>query len=73
MTIANIAPIVGHEWTEVLTMYETIQTITNIVCIVFCVYGTIVFSRWHHVAEKTDIAIDELREELKEGADHADD
>ena len=37
MTIANIAPIVGHEWTEVLTMYETIQTITNIVCIVF--YG----------------------------------
>ncbi len=52
-------------------MYETIQTITNIVCIVFCVYGTIVFSRWHHVAEKTDIAIDELREELKEGADHA--
>lgn len=51
-------------------MYETIQTITNIVCIFFCVYGTIVFSRWHSVAEKTDIAIDELRQELKEGQGH---
>lgn len=52
-------------------MYETIQTITNIMCIFFCVYGTIVFSRWHSVAEKTDIMLDELRQELKEGQDHA--
>ena len=59
--------------TEVLTMYETIQTITNIVCICFAVYGMIVFSRWHSVVEKTDIAIDELRQELKEGKDHAGD
>lgn len=52
-------------------MYETIQTIANIACICFAVYGMIVFSRWHSVAEKTDIAIDELRQELKEGQDHA--
>lgn len=52
-------------------MYETIQTIADIAAIFFCVYGIIVFSRWHSVAEKTDIAIDELRQELKEGQDHA--
>lgn len=45
-------------------MYETIQTVTNIVCICFCVYGIIVFSRWHTVAEKTNIAIDEFRKAL---------
>lgn len=50
-------------------MYETIQAITNIVCICFCVYGIIVFARWHTVAEKTNIVIDELRAELKEDAD----
>lgn len=49
-------------------MYETIQTIANITCICFAVYGMIVFSRWHSAAEKTDIAIDELRQELKEEA-----
>ncbi len=52
---------------EVLTMYETIQTITNIACICFVVYGIIVFSRWHSVAEKTDIVLDELRQEIKDG------
>lgn len=52
-------------------MYETIQTITNIVCICFAVYGMIVFSRLHSVAEKTDIMLDELRQELNEGQDHA--
>lgn len=51
-------------------MYETIQTITNIVCICFAVYGIIVFSRWHSVAEKTDIVLEELRQEIKDGADH---
>ncbi len=48
-------------------MYETIQTITNIACICFAVYGIIVFSRWHSVAEKTDIL---LGQEMKEGQDH---
>ncbi len=51
-------------------MHETIQTITNIACICFAVYGMIVFSRWHSVAEKTDIMLNELRQELKEEKDH---
>lgn len=51
-------------------MIEIIQTITNIVCICFVVYETIVFSRWHSIAEKTDIVFNELRQEIKDGVDN---
>lgn len=64
------AQIVEQGWTEVLTMDETIKTIANIACICFAVYGIIVFSRWRSVVEKIDIVFDELRQEIKDGADH---
>lgn len=47
-------------------MSETIQTIANIACICFCVYGIIVFARLHATVEKANIAIDEALTALRD-------
>ena len=47
---------------------KIIQTIASVASICFCVYGVIVFSRWHSIAEKTNIMLDELWQEMKEDA-----
>ena len=46
---------------------ETIEAIVDIVCLGFLAYGIFVYHKWYSVAKKADDALNELREESKDG------
>ena len=43
-------------------MAEILSIIVSAVCIVWAVYGIVVFWRWDKIAKKTDAVLDEARE-----------
>ena len=53
-------------------MIDTIFIITDIAIICAAVYGIIVLNKWHDVAAKLDVLADDLRDDINDWMEGAD-